>query len=200
MATHLTSSRDPRVKEVHASSFRLGREFSLTSSKIQTTFEQDDSASTSAANFGLLLVALVLMLHSVLGELAPRHVRHHLFARGDSSDKTRDYSKGFDISKKLMIKDDTMKDFTINKFTDSFEIRYPNHGGVRLQYWYIDPLTGCKFISIFRGGNSGWRIWVSDEVGNDRDIDTQNAVATTKRLCSKWIHIHIKKDFRPFNI
>ena len=44
-------------------------------------------ASTSAANFGLLLVALVLMLHSVVGELAPRHVRHHLFARGDSSDK-----------------------------------------------------------------------------------------------------------------
>ena len=38
-------------------------------------------ASTSAANFGLLLVALVLMLHSVVGELIPTQVRHHLSPR-----------------------------------------------------------------------------------------------------------------------
>ncbi|KAJ1026081.1 hypothetical protein NDA18_003741 [Ustilago nuda] len=44
-------------------------------------------ASTSAANFGLLLVALVLTLHSVVGELIPRHVSHHLFARQDISEQ-----------------------------------------------------------------------------------------------------------------
>jgi hypothetical protein len=41
--------------------------------------------STSAANFGLLLVVLVLMLRSVVGELTPRHVPHHLFAREDTN-------------------------------------------------------------------------------------------------------------------
>ncbi|SOV02864.1 uncharacterized protein UDID_18055 [Ustilago sp. UG-2017a] len=189
-------------------------------------------ASTSAASFGLLLVALVLMLHSVVGELAPRHVRHDLFARGDSSDKgstklvpnfkeyearcgdksnpmypcfthwTGDlttaevspFTKTSDISKMLMIKDAAMKDFTIDKLSDSFEIRYPNHGGVRLQYWNFDPKTGCKHITIHMGDNRAWRIWVSDQVGNDKDIDTKNYKWNTKRLCSKWIHIHVKKD------
>ncbi|SPC61860.1 related to Mig1 protein, induced during biotrophic phase [Ustilago sp. UG-2017b] len=98
-----------------------------------------------------------------------------------------------------MIKDDTMKDFTIDHFTDSFEIRYPNHGGVRLQYWRIDPITGCKIITIYRGDNDVWRIWVSDQDGNDRDIDTLKYKDTGKRLCSKWVHIHVKKDGGYYN-
>ena len=115
MATHLTSSRDPRVKEVHASSFRLGREvckphtclrtraegwahkyrspktYFESSPSLPPRFRQPSSkmtqASTSAANFGLLLVALILMLHSAVGELTPRRVSHHLFARQDISDQ-----------------------------------------------------------------------------------------------------------------
>ncbi|SOV04130.1 uncharacterized protein UDID_19643 [Ustilago sp. UG-2017a] len=189
-------------------------------------------ASTSVANFGLLLVALALILHSVVGGLTPRHVRHHLFARRDNSDEChtdlapnfteyearcgdKSDSKhtcfthwagdlttaevcplltSFDITKELKIKDAAMKDFTIDKPTDTFEIRYPNHGGVRLQYWNFDPNTGCKNITVYRGDNSVWRIWVSDEVGNDRDLDTLQLELNSMKLCSKWIHIHIKRD------
>ncbi|SAM85664.1 related to Mig1 protein, induced during biotrophic phase [Ustilago bromivora] len=181
-------------------------------------------ASTCAANFGLLLVALVLMLHSVVGKLIPRHVSH-LFAREDSIDQcfltklvpneveykkrcegedhpyhpcfthwsgdltavdARPFLEPFDITKELMIKDNEMK--------DAFLIRYPNLGGVHLVYSNFDPKTGCKDITLKRDDNSVWRIWVSDEDGNGRDIDTKNHAETTKTLCSKWIHIHIKKD------
>ncbi|SOV01958.1 uncharacterized protein UDID_08252 [Ustilago sp. UG-2017a] len=189
-------------------------------------------ASTCAANFGLLLVALVLMLHSVVGKLIPRH-GSHLFARENSLDQcfltklvpngakykercevdnlphhtcfthwagdltaveARPFLEPLDITKKLMIKDDTMKDFTIENADDAFLIRYPNLGGVILVYSNFDPKTGCKDIILKRGDNSVWRIWVSDENGNDRDIDTKNYAETTKRFCSKWIHIHVKRD------
>ncbi|SPC65898.1 related to Mig1 protein, induced during biotrophic phase [Ustilago sp. UG-2017b] len=95
--------------------------------------------------------------------------------------------------KELKIKDAAMKDFTMDKPTDSFKIRYPNHGGVSLKYWNFDPNTGCKDILIKGGDNDIWRIWVSDEDGNDRDIDTLNTQFDYKTFCSKWIHIHIKK-------
>ncbi|SAM82266.1 related to Mig1 protein [Ustilago bromivora] len=189
-------------------------------------------ASTSAANFGLLLVALVLMLHPVMGELTSRHIRHHLFAREDSNDKChtdlvanyQEYKtrcednndpqktcfthwagdlKGSkaclraegDVRKKLMIKDDTMTDFTIDKPADSFQIWYPKLGGVSLSYDNFDSSTGCKDITIQRGKNLLWNIWVSDEDGDDKDIDALNHSVTSKRLCSKWIHIHISSSF-----
>ncbi|SAM83750.1 related to Mig1 protein [Ustilago bromivora] len=172
-------------------------------------------ASTSAANFGLLLVALVLMLGSVVGELTPRHVPHHLFAREDTntrfgSDSNHTcfthwagdltaaeaclYVSSSDVKTRLMIKDDHMKDFKMKEPTDMFSIRYPNLGGVQLFYYNFDPSTGCKDIKLLRGDNKAWRIWVSDEHGNDRDIDTKNHAETTKTLCSKWIHIHVKRD------
>ncbi|KAJ1020422.1 hypothetical protein NDA13_005740 [Ustilago tritici] len=75
---------------------------------------------------------------------------------------------------KLMIKDDTMK--------------------VSLTYKNFDPKTGCKDITLYGGKNIFWRIWVSDEDGNDKDIDTKKYEMTSKRLCSKWIHIHVKRD------
>ncbi|SOV04200.1 uncharacterized protein UDID_17026 [Ustilago sp. UG-2017a] len=203
-------------------------------------------ASTSAANFGLLLVALVLMLHSVVGELAPRHVRHHLFAREDSYDEChtdlvanyKEYKtlcednndpkktcfthwagdlkdakacshKDGSVREKLMIKDDTMKDFTIDSPYEDFKIIYPHIGGVSLTYTNFNNETGCKDIGIQRGDNHVWRIWVSDEygndvwrtsfpdeVGNDRDIDTLNFPWYYKTFCSKWIHIHVKRDGR----
>jgi hypothetical protein len=81
-----------------------------------------------------------------------------------------------------------MKDPTL-----PFVIKYPEIG-VELHYSDYDPKTGCKNITLKRGDNKSWRIWVSDENGNDRDIDTKNHAETTKRLCSKWIHIHVKRD------
>ncbi|UTT91956.1 hypothetical protein NDA17_005081 [Ustilago hordei] len=188
-------------------------------------------ASTSAANFGLLLVALVLMLHSVVGELTPGHVRHHLFAREYGFDKCHTdlvannikyktlcednndprktcfshwagnlkgakacFHKDGSVKEKLMIKDDTMNDFTMADPTDSFEIIYPNLGGVKLIYDNFDNNTGCKDIILQRHQFSPWRIWVSDEDGDGKDIDTLNYKMTFKRLCSKWIHIHISSS------
>ncbi|SYW83205.1 related to Mig1 protein, induced during biotrophic phase [Ustilago bromivora] len=95
---------------------------------------------------------------------------------------------------KLMIKDNTMKDFTIEDPTDPFMINYPKHGGVRLLYENFDNSTGCKDITLYGGNDASWRIWVSDEDGNGKDIDTKNYKVMNKRLCSKWIHIHIKRD------
>ncbi|SOV02140.1 uncharacterized protein UDID_18970 [Ustilago sp. UG-2017a] len=188
-------------------------------------------ASTSAANFGLLLVALVLMLHSVVGELTPKHVRHHFFARretfqglhygftfddqayksycgegsdpkqpcfthwaGDLGDAESSFPEGQNY--KGIITNNVMKDFTIEGPRQSFTIIYPKLGGVSLTYANFDQKTGCKDITLKRGDNDVWRIWVSDENGNDRDIDTKNHAETTKRFCSKWIHIHVKRDGR----
>ena len=78
--------------------------------------------------------------------------------------------------------------------TDSFKITYPHFGGVGLFFEDFHSDTGCKTITLFSRKGSAWRIWVSDQDGNDRDIDTLKYVETNKRLCSKWIHIHIKKD------
>ncbi|KAJ1596412.1 hypothetical protein NDA14_007473 [Ustilago hordei] len=182
-------------------------------------------ASTCAANFGLLLIALVLLLDSVVGKLIPKHVNHHVFARQDSIDQcfltkldvnekgykdlcegdknpthpcfthwygnlhdvdARPFLEPFDITQNLMIKDD--------KRTDSFVIRYPNLGGVYFVCSNIDPETGCKDITLKRGDNTAWRIWISDEKDNNRDLDTFAKETTTGRFCTKWIHIHIKKD------
>ncbi|KAJ1036324.1 hypothetical protein NDA13_000204 [Ustilago tritici] len=108
--------------------------------------------------------------------------------------EARPFLEPFNITEKLMIKDDTMKDFTMENADDAFLIRYPNLGGVQLIYTNFDPKTGCKEITLMRGDNSVWRIWVSDGNGDDRDIDTLKHEATSTTLCTKWIHIHIKKD------
>ncbi|SYW82792.1 related to Mig1 protein, induced during biotrophic phase [Ustilago bromivora] len=84
-------------------------------------------------------------------------------------------------------------DFTIKDPTKSFVIKYPELRA-ELLYFNYDPHTGCKDITLKRGGDEAWRIWVSDEDGNGRGIDTKNYAETTKRLCSKWIHIHVKRD------
>ncbi|KAJ1598854.1 hypothetical protein NDA14_003640 [Ustilago hordei] len=189
-------------------------------------------ASTSAANFGLLLVALLLMIHSVVGELTPRHVRQHLSLRGDytyehclpkfkpnyggykarceaGSDvkhtcfvhwagNLRDaevcpHVVPFQAMSKLMIKNDHMTDFAMENPTDFFKITYPHFGGVSFLFENFDNKTGCKDITLRGGENTAWRIWASDEDGNGKDIDTLNYKWTSKQLCSKWIHIHVKK-------
>ncbi|KAJ1022366.1 hypothetical protein NDA13_005275 [Ustilago tritici] len=74
------------------------------------------------------------------------------------------------------------------------DMKYPNLGGVILVYSNFDPSIGCKDITLKRGDNDVWRIWVSDKDGNDRDIGTQKIQLDHKTFCSKWIHIHVKKD------
>ncbi|SPC64321.1 related to Mig1 protein, induced during biotrophic phase [Ustilago sp. UG-2017b] len=171
-------------------------------------------ASTSAANFGLLLVALVLMLHSVVSELTPNiftlddkaykshcgedsDPKHPCFTHwaGDLQNAQRCYSTGKRVDKEI-ITNDVMKDKLLHLQPPSqdFKIIYPNLGGVSLTYKNFDEKTGCKDIGIERGDNNVWRIWVSDEDGNGRDIDTKHHGETSKRLCSKWIHIHVKRD------
>ncbi|KAJ1023900.1 hypothetical protein NDA13_004734 [Ustilago tritici] len=188
-------------------------------------------ASTSAANFGLLLVALVLMLHSAVGELTPRHVGHHLFAwQGDSNQCVINLDPNYDnyktkckvgnepnhicfthwagdlkgalvcnlveqlnVKKDLLIKDNHMKDFTMKDPAKPFVIKYPQLGA-ELLYFNFDSSTGCKDITFKRGEDEGWRIWVLDEDGNGKDINTKNYAETSKRLCSKWIRTHIKRN------
>ncbi|KAJ1034772.1 hypothetical protein NDA13_001026 [Ustilago tritici] len=158
-------------------------------------------ASTSAANFGLLLVALANFASNYQGYKTRCEVgsdsNHTCFTHwaGDlTAAEACLYVSSWDVKTKLMIKDDHMKDFTMDKSTHSFKIRYPNHGGVQLLYYNFNPETGCKDIKLIRGDDKAWRIWVSDEDGNGRDIDTKNKNDMTKRLCSKWIHIHVKRD------
>ncbi|SOV03523.1 uncharacterized protein UDID_18694 [Ustilago sp. UG-2017a] len=182
-------------------------------------------ASTSAANFGLLLVALALILHSVVGGLpldmhclpkfAPNYadyktrceagsdIKHTCFTHwaGDLKDaEVCPRIVALHAMSKLMIKDDTMKDFTMENPTDTFKITYPQFGGVKLLFENFRSKTGCKDITLFSGKENAWRIWVSDEDGNGRDIDTLNYKVTNKTLCSKWIHIHVKKDGWLFKV
>ncbi|KAJ1036282.1 hypothetical protein NDA18_000147 [Ustilago nuda] len=169
-------------------------------------------ASTCAANFGLLLIALVLLLDSVMGKLIPKHVNHLVFAREDNIDQcfltklnvdnkgykdlcegdkypyhpcfthwygdlynvdARPFLEPFDITQNLLIKDDKR---TVHFICSN-----------------IDPKTGCKDITLKRGDNTAWVIWISDEIGNDKDLSTSHVETTTGRFCTKWIHIHIKK-------
>ncbi|CCF48982.1 hypothetical protein NDA11_007135 [Ustilago hordei] len=189
-------------------------------------------ASTSAANFGLLLVALVLMLHSVVGELIPTQVRHHLSPReyridncvnkltpenekyklrcGPGSDPKHtcfthwagDLTSAqacprlepFGIPDKILVRDDSMKIFTIDKPGDPFRINYPNQGGVQFFYDNFDPKTGCKDITVTRGHDKAWRLWISDQDGKKKGLDTGTKKRSTARLCTKWIYIFIKRD------
>ena len=71
-------------------------------------------------------------------------------------------------------------------------IYYRSNDGVQLSYYDYDHETGCYNIHL-RGAHH-YRIWVSDDKGNDRDIDTRHYAETGKRLCTKWIHIDLSKE------
>jgi len=77
----------------------------------------------------------------------------------------------------------------------SFRIKYPGAGGATFGYDDYDPDTGCYTISLNVDEDHGkWRIWVSDEDGDDRDVDTQHQNSPSTRICTKWAHIHVKDD------
>lgn len=52
---------------------------------------------------------------------------------------------------------------------------------------------GCYQITLKHSLDTSRRIWVSDDRGKDRDIDTQHHSETSKVLCTKWAHIHVKE-------
>lgn len=84
-------------------------------------------------------------------------------------------------------------DFTIKNASDAFSLTYLDGGAVQFIYSGFDAKTGCYDVTL-RSGSESWRIWVSDDEGKDRDIDTKHHDETTKRLCTKWAHIHVKDD------
>ncbi|KAJ1018405.1 hypothetical protein NDA18_006559 [Ustilago nuda] len=120
--------------------------------------------------------------------------------RGGSSSKFEERSgavsalRGWFESDSHPSSNPTTDDFTMAGPTDYFEIIYPNLGGVGLIYENLDNNTGCKDIALKTGKSAPWRIWVSDEDGDGKNIDTLNYKSTFKRFCSKWIHIHISRS------
>lgn len=75
-------------------------------------------------------------------------------------------------------------------------IKYKGFKGIYLRYYGYDPVTGCYNIHLSNTASSSTsnRIWVSDGIGDDRDIDTEHYDETGKRLCSKWLSIYMEDD------
>lgn len=75
-----------------------------------------------------------------------------------------------------------------------FFLRYIDSGGCTLHYYNYEPDTGCYMIQLSTNEEEvKWRIFVADDDGNNRDLDTSNYYVTpAKRLCTKWLRIHVK--------
>ncbi len=86
-------------------------------------------------------------------------------------------------------------DFGMKDASEPFSLTYLNTNSAQLFYSNYNPVDGCYDIEVSISTYvRGWRIWVSDEIGDDRDLDTQNGLSSKTRLCTKWLHIHIKPD------
>ncbi|TKY84804.1 hypothetical protein EX895_005884 [Sporisorium graminicola] len=109
--------------------------------------------------------------------------------------QARPYLEPLAIERTLFIKDENMLDFSMDKPEDAFIVTYLDGGNTQLIYSGYDQQSGCYNITL-RGGQDDprWRIWVSDDKGNDRDVDTRHHPETTQTLCTKWMHVHVKKD------
>ncbi len=69
--------------------------------------------------------------------------------------------------------------------------------------WYFEDLwmtydsfnqdDRCYKITLKHSFDMSRWIWVSDDHGKDRDIDTKHHAETSKVLCTKWVHIHVKE-------
>ncbi|SJX63463.1 related to Mig1-Mig1 protein, induced during biotrophic phase [Sporisorium reilianum f. sp. reilianum] len=109
--------------------------------------------------------------------------------------QAQDYLHPRDVKDILFVKDDNMLDFTMNNPKDAFKITYFMDGAtVQLIYSDYEEATGCYQIKLRGSENGKWRIWVSDDQGNDRDIDTEHHPETSGKLCTKWSHVHVKHD------
>ncbi|UTT92027.1 hypothetical protein NDA17_006228 [Ustilago hordei] len=96
----------------------------------------------------------------------------------------------FDMSKEIVLMDNTASAFTLSDPSVAFTITYPS--GVSLRYYDYDDKTGCYKIHLHTVVDL--RIFVSGGNGDDRDIDTKHHTDTGKQLCSKWITIDIVDD------
>ncbi|SPC64320.1 related to Mig1 protein, induced during biotrophic phase [Ustilago sp. UG-2017b] len=95
----------------------------------------------------------------------------------------------------FLIKDDSMKDFTTVDPTKDFNLQW-DQGSLQMSYSDFDKVNGCFKITLEYFGYYDLRIWVSAETSQERDIDTWKHQKTSKFLCTKWVHIHVKNDGR----
>ncbi|SPC64317.1 related to Mig1 protein, induced during biotrophic phase [Ustilago sp. UG-2017b] len=93
----------------------------------------------------------------------------------------------------FLIKDGSKEDFTTVDPTKDFDVRW-ELGGVRMSYSDFDKEKGCFKITLEHLVDDNLRIWVSAETSKERDIDTWKHERTSKTLCTKWVHIHVKYD------
>lgn len=100
-----------------------------------------------------------------------------------------------DMAAEIYLKDDHKDDFTVRDPHQDFTIKYLGANGARFTYSDYDAATGCYKIKVNIASLGGhWRIWVSDENGDDRDLDTMNKESSSTTLCTKWLRIHVKPD------
>lgn len=84
-----------------------------------------------------------------------------------------------------------MADFTTRSPAQPFTLLFADND---LAMQYANFRDGCFDIKLFHFTLSGRRIWVSDDDGKGRDVDTLHHDVTGKRLCSKWVHIYVKSS------
>uniref|UniRef100_V5EJR9 Mig1 protein n=2 Tax=Kalmanozyma brasiliensis (strain GHG001) TaxID=1365824 RepID=V5EJR9_KALBG len=93
----------------------------------------------------------------------------------------------------FLLKDGNKIDFTTRDPKQPFTLSWL-FDDVELAYDNFDAGSGCYRITLRHQSHSRRRIWVSDEHGKDRDIDTDHHGETSKTLCDKWVHVHVKED------
>ncbi|SOV04127.1 uncharacterized protein UDID_19642 [Ustilago sp. UG-2017a] len=93
----------------------------------------------------------------------------------------------------FLIKDKSMTDFTTVDPTKDFNVQW-DKGTLQMSYSDFDKEKGCFKITLKQSVGSSGRIWVSAENSKERDIDTLKYYETSKTLCTKWVHIHVKGD------
>ncbi|KAJ1023889.1 hypothetical protein NDA13_004723 [Ustilago tritici] len=93
----------------------------------------------------------------------------------------------------FLIKNGIKKDFTTVDPTKDFSVQW-YQGSIQMSYSDFDKKTGCFKITLKHSNDDEARIWVSAENSEERDIDTLKHEETSKTLCTKWVHIHVKYD------
>ncbi|SOV02124.1 uncharacterized protein UDID_18964 [Ustilago sp. UG-2017a] len=93
----------------------------------------------------------------------------------------------------FLIKDGSKNDFTTVDPTKDFNVQW-YEGKVQMSYSDFDKEKGCFKITLEHHSDDDLRIWVSAENSKERDIDTWKHNKTSKTLCTKWVHIHVKQD------
>ncbi|SPC65899.1 related to Mig1 protein, induced during biotrophic phase [Ustilago sp. UG-2017b] len=116
------------------------------------------------------------------------------FWNGDLTEvNANTYASGKDPDEFFLIKDDSKKDFTTVDPTKDFNVQWYG-GNLEMRYSDFDKEKGCFKITLKHVDDDELRIWVSAENSKKRDIDTLKHEETSKTLCTKWVHIDIKRE------